>query len=128
LASQKLTRVRSRLGAAAKKRDLPRNAGQPTSAPMNRLPSIVPLVFLTLSVCIAQETPKVAVPAPSAALSALPPALNVPKPGPTNGAAYAPQTILQGGVVIPLYPSDSPFLNRDRVREAEVYNLSKAVP
>jgi endo-1,4-beta-xylanase len=95
---------------------------------MNRLPSIVPLVFLTLSVCIAQETPKVAVPAPSAALSALPPALNVPKPGPTNGAAYAPQTILQGGVVIPLYPSDSPFLNRDRVREAEVYNLSKAVP
>jgi hypothetical protein len=34
---------------------------------------------------------------PSAAVSA---ALGVPKPGPTNDAPYAPQPILQGGVVI----------------------------
>ena len=90
---------------------------------MNRLLAIPPLLLFTLIVCNAQETPKVA-----ATLSTLPAALNVPKPGPTNGAAYAPQPILQGGVVVPLYSSDSPFLNRDRVREAEVYNLSKAVP
>ena len=54
--------------------------------------------------------------------------LGIPKPGPTNEAPYAPQPILQGGVVVPLYPPGSPFLKRERVREAEYYNLSKAVP
>ena len=54
--------------------------------------------------------------------------LGVPKPGPTNDAPYAPQPILSGGVVIPLYPTDSPFLKMERVREAEQYNMSKAVP
>ena len=54
--------------------------------------------------------------------------LNVPKPGPTNDAPYAPQPILQGGVVVPLYPPGSPFLKMERVREAEYYNVSKAVP
>jgi acetyl esterase/lipase len=52
----------------------------------------------------------------------------VPKPGPTNDAPYAPQPILQGGVVIPLYPPGSPFLKMERAREAEQYNLSRAVP
>ena len=67
-------------------------------------------------------------PATAAALLPLPPALGVPQPGPTNDVPYAPQPILPGGVVVPLYPPDSPRLNRDRVREAEVYNLSKSVP
>lgn len=58
----------------------------------------------------------------------LPAALGVPAPGPTNEAPYAPQPILPGGVVVPLYPPGSPFLNAQRVREAEYYNLSKAVP
>ena len=53
---------------------------------------------------------------------------NVPHPGPTNDAPYVPQPILQGGIVIPLYPPDSPQLKQDRVREAEWYNLSKASP
>src|SRR5882724_6956008 len=61
-------------------------------------------------------------------LPPIPAALAVPKPGPTNDAPYSPQPILQGGVVIPLYPTDSPHLNHDRFREAEQYNLSKAVP
>jgi endo-1,4-beta-xylanase len=52
----------------------------------------------------------------------------VPQPGPANDAPYSPQPILQGGVVIPLYPADAPFLNKDRVREAEKYDMSKAVP
>ncbi len=54
--------------------------------------------------------------------------LGGPKPGPTNDAPYAPQPILQGGVVVPLYPPGSPFLKAERVREAEYYNVSKAVP
>src|SRR6185503_16334835 len=62
------------------------------------------------------------------ALAPAAPALGVPHPGPTNDAPYAPQPILQGGVVLPLYPPDSPLLRQDRVREAEQYNLSKAVP
>jgi endo-1,4-beta-xylanase len=43
-------------------------------------------------------------------------------------APYAPTTILPGGVVIPLYPAGSPFLKADRVKEAEKYNMSGAVP
>jgi len=54
--------------------------------------------------------------------------LNIPRPGPTNDAAYAPQPILQGGIVVPLYPPNSPQLNHERIREAEYYNLSRAVP
>ena len=58
-----------------------------------------------------------------------PPApLNVPKPGPATSAPYAPQPILQGGVVIPLFPPDSPYLKPDRIKEPEVYNLSQSVP
>jgi endo-1,4-beta-xylanase len=36
--------------------------------------------------------------------------------------------ILPGGVVVPLYPPGSPFLKAERVREAEQYNMSQAVP
>ena len=61
-------------------------------------------------------------------LPPLPVALGVPGPGPTNDAPYAPQPIVQGGVVVPLYPPDSPLLKKERVTEAEHYNLSKSVP
>jgi len=54
--------------------------------------------------------------------------LNVPHPGATNDAPYAPQAIVQGGIVVPLYPPDSPQLNQARIRDAEWYNLSKASP
>ena len=64
----------------------------------------------------------------TAVLAPLPAALGVPSPGPTNDAPYAPQPIVQGGVVVPLYPTGSSRLNAARVREAEVYNLSKSVP
>ena len=67
-------------------------------------------------------------PAPVAALTTIPAPLGVPKPGPTNDAPYTPQPILQGGVVMTLYPPDSPFLNLKRVREAEQYNMSRTVP
>lgn len=62
------------------------------------------------------------------ALPPLPQPLGVPKPGPATSAAYAPQPILPGGIVVPLYPPDSPFLKADKVRESEVYNMSQVVP
>jgi endo-1,4-beta-xylanase len=64
----------------------------------------------------------------SAQLPPLPAPLGVPKPGPVTDAPYAPQPILPGGVVIPLYPAGSPFLNMARVKEAEQYSMSQAVP
>ena len=38
-----------------------------------------------------------------------------------------PRTILQGGIVVPLYPPGSPFLKADRVHEAEQYNINQSV-
>src|SRR5213076_3139703 len=32
------------------------------------------------------------------------------------------------GIVVPLYPPDSPHLRKDKIREAEKYNLSRDVP
>jgi acetyl esterase/lipase len=61
-------------------------------------------------------------------LAPLPAPLGVPAPGPTNDAPYAPQPILQGGVVVPLYPPDSPKLNQKRIREAEQYSMTKTSP
>src|SRR4051794_4159121 len=40
----------------------------------------------------------------------------------------APRSILQGGLVIPLYAPGSHFLNSERVHEAEKYNMSPSVP
>jgi hypothetical protein len=66
-------------------------------------PAFLPL----LAVSLAQNAPS------------LPAPLGVPKPGPSTDAPYAPRPILPGGVVVTLYPPGSPFLNQDRVREAE---------
>jgi endo-1,4-beta-xylanase len=81
-------------------------------------------VLLTGLVSIAaraQDTPR-------AALPPLPAPLAVPKPGPATDAPYAPLPILQGGVVVTLYPPGSPFLKMDRIKEPEQYNMSQAVP
>ncbi|HAM70969.1 MAG TPA: 1,4-beta-xylanase [Verrucomicrobiales bacterium] len=52
-----------------------------------------------------------------------------PPPAPSAGAApFVPQPILQGGIVIPLYPPGSRFLKGDRVQEPERYSMSKSVP
>ena len=56
-------------------------------------------------------------------LPPLPAPMNVPAPGPKTDAPYAPQPILPGGVVIPLYSPDSPYLNQAKIREPEVYSL-----
>jgi len=66
--------------------------------------------------------------AQTTALPPLPPPIGIPKPAPVTDAPYAPQPILPGGVVVPIYAPGSPFLNTTRVREAEVYNVSQTVP
>jgi endo-1,4-beta-xylanase len=65
---------------------------------------------------------------PRAALPPLPAPGAVPKPGTATDAPYAPQPILPGGVVIPLYPPGSPYLKAERIREPEQYNMSQTVP
>jgi len=92
--------------------------------------------FLWLTLSFAMASPPTAStqinPSTNAAAnsssSGFPAPLGVPKPGATNDAPYAPQPILQGGLVLPLYPAGSPFLKMDRAREAEEYNMSRAVP
>src|SRR5580692_8735760 len=61
-------------------------------------------------------------------LPRLPAPQGVPKPGPATDGPYAPLPILPGGLVIPLYQPGSPFLNMQRVREPEQYNMSQSVP
>lgn len=60
-------------------------------------------------------------------LPPLPAAMGIPKPGPVTDGPYAPQPILPGGVVVPLYPAGSPFLKAEKVKEAEQYNMSQTV-
>jgi endo-1,4-beta-xylanase len=52
----------------------------------------------------------------------------VPAPGPTTDRPYVPQAILPGGIVVTIYPAGSPMLKADRVKEAEVYNMTNGVP
>ena len=40
---------------------------------------------------------------------------SIPKPAADTGQPYAPQAILPGGVVVPLFPPDSPYLKADRL-------------
>jgi acetyl esterase/lipase len=61
-------------------------------------------------------------------VDSLPQPLNVPAPGPKTDSPYAPQPILPGGILIPLYPPDSPLLHKERIKEPEVYNMSQSVP
>ena len=97
--------------------------------------SALAAALLTVGAALAQDTattvtnvPALTDAAPHAQLPPLPAPLGLPKPGPTNDAPYAPQPILQGGVVVPLYPPGSPFLNLNRVREAEQYSVSRSSP
>ncbi|WP_165227132.1 alpha/beta hydrolase [Aquisphaera insulae] len=63
-----------------------------------------------------------------APLPPLPPPQSVPKPAADTGGPYSPQSILPGGVVVPLYAPGSPYLHADKVHSPEVYKMSGAVP
>src|SRR5271165_1408196 len=66
--------------------------------------------------------------AAQAALPPLPAPLDVPKPGPQTETPYAPRPILPGGVVVTLFPPDSPYLKKDKINIPEQYNMSRSVP
>lgn len=63
-----------------------------------------------------------------APLPPLPPAQAIPKPAPDTGQPYAPQAILPGGVVVPLFAPGSTHLKADKLHVPEVYNMSQSVP
>jgi len=77
-----------------------------------------PLLVLLLSGVLAAKSS-----AADATLPAPPVPAGIPMPGPKTEAPYAPQTILPGGVVIPLYPPGSPYLRAQDIREPEVYRM-----
>ena len=66
--------------------------------------------------------------APTSVLGGTPQPQRVPAPGPSGASAYAPQAILSGGIVVPIYPAGSLRLRADRIREAEVYTMTRGVP
>jgi len=79
------------------------------------------VLLLAAGLCVAQSSPR-------AASAPLPAPQGVPQPGPATDAPYAPTPIVQGGVVVTLYPPNSPLLNQKRLREPEQYSMSQAVP
>ena len=76
----------------------------------------------------AQAPPPAAPRPPTSVLGATPAPQRVPAPGPATDQPYAPQAILPGGIVVPIFPPGSPLLKADRVREPEVYNMTGGVP
>ena len=72
----------------------------------------------TIGIALAQKASLPPLPTPQA----------VPAPGPVTDGPYQPTALMPGGVVVTLFPPDSPYLNKARLKEAEVYNMSKAVP
>ncbi len=69
------------------------------------------LLFCSASLCFAQEKTSEA------------PANRTPADGP-----FVPAPALPGGLVLPLYPPDSPLLKHDRIHEAERYNTGGQRP
>ena len=98
---------------------------------MKWLVGVVAGILVAVAVARAQA-PQSGTPAaprpPTSVLGATPAPQRVPVPGPATDRPYAPQAILPGGIVVPLYPPDSPLLKADRLREAEVYNMTASVP
>lgn len=111
-----------------------RSTGQSNHGPIGQAEACAPneLARLTTTlpaiVFFAVSLLAIAAAAAASELPPLPPPQGVPHPAATNDAPYAAQPILPGGVVVPLYPTDSPMLKADRIREAEEYNLSKSAP
>src|SRR5262245_28645245 len=103
-------------------RTLPRVRRQPAMAAV----LTVLLGFAALEFVDAQDVPPP--PQAKATLPPAPPAMGVPRPAAATDAPYAPQPILQGGIVLPLYPPDSPHLRKEKLREAEKYSMSQDTP
>jgi acetyl esterase/lipase len=83
-----------------------------------RRTALLPACILIGTTAVAQE---------KAPLPSLPVPQSVPRPGPDTGRPYAPQAILPGGIVVPLFAPDSPYLKADKLHMPEVYNMSQTV-
>ena len=111
------------------RRALPGDCGKlQSSFVKSRLAVFASLIFsaIVLGIAFAQGAPQATVPGAITPTGTTP--LGIPKPGVTNDAPYAPQPILPGGIVALLYPSGSPHLKMERVREAEQYTMTRGVP
>ena len=92
---------------------------------LSRIAGSAAIGLLLLAPVIGSADPEPAAGAPvaTAPLPPPPPPMGIPAPGPKTDKPYAPQPILPGGVVIPLFPPDSPYLNHDKIREPEEYHF-----
>ena len=54
-------------------------------------------------------------------------ALSISTPAFAQEKPFTPQAVVTGGLVVPLYPPDSPLLKKERLGEAEVVTLSTTV-
>ncbi len=79
---------------------------------------VAALSAVALGIALAQKPALPPLPAPEW----------IPKPGPVTDQPYRPTALMPGGVVVTLFPPGSPYLHMDRIKEAEVYNMSGAVP
>lgn len=52
----------------------------------------------------------------------------IPQAAEASDSPYQPQAIAPGGIAIPIFPPDSPFLNSKRIHEAELYTMHHQVP
>lgn len=91
---------------------------------------LTPIRCAALLCLLARVNPLLAVDAPAAdpALPPLPAPMNVPKAAAATDAPYQPQPILPGGVVVTLFPPNSPYLKQDKLKEPEVYSMNAAMP
>lgn len=72
-------------------------------------PTLTSILVLILTYDAVSQEPSVAIPTASS-------------------TPHAPVPILQGGIVLPLYQANSPYLNADRLHEPEKFNTSTDVP
>lgn len=84
----------------------------PTSLPVSR--ALLLGLFVTLNAAIASDAVLTLTPPPA------PQGMLVP--GPKTDKPYVPLPLVPGGVVVPLYPPDSPYLNAGKIREPEEYH------
>src|SRR6185436_20093129 len=83
--------------------------------------ALLAFIFLSFG-CRTQAADSTTTPT-VASLPPPPAPMGAPAPAPATDAPYAPQPILPGGVVIPLFPPDSSYLKVERIREPEVYSM-----
>jgi endo-1,4-beta-xylanase len=76
----------------------------------------------------ANPSAATAAPTTHPALPPVPLPMAIPTPGPQTDKPYQPLPILQGGLVLTLFPPDSKYLYQPSIKIPEVYNMTRNVP